>query len=485
MTLVLYRLLASVVVLAGSLFGLSAAAPVLPRPDVDTTALRDALSVQRIREHLTTLDLIARAAGGNRAVGTPGYQASVDYVRDRLTAAGYQVTLQPFRVPHFAEDAAPILRAGRTFKADSEFRTMTYSGSGKVFAAVQPVDLVLPPSPSPTATSGCEPADFGGFSRGAVALLQRGGCPFAVKATNARDAGATAVLIMNEGQPDRRELISGSVEKPGLDIPVLGLSYAAGADLAKVPDTPVRVVTDVESDYRETVNVIADGVRGRADRVVVAGAHLDSVPEGPGINDDGSGVAVLLELADQLAKQPVEPRNRIRFAFFGAEELGMLGSEHYVDGLDGRQRGELAAYLNFDMLGSPNYVRYVYDGDGSSVGNPGPPGSAAVERIFTDYLTARNLPYEPTELSGRSDYAPFARIGVPVGGLFSGAEQLKSRNEAVRYGGTEGEPLDRCYHRACDTLANISDPALDELGDAAADAVQRLLMDTADLRPTS
>jgi len=145
----------------------------------------------------------------------------------------------------------------------------------------------------------------------------------------------------------------------------------------------------------------------------------------------------------------------------------MLGSGHYVDGLDARQRGELAAYLNFDMLGSPNFVRYVYDGDGSSVGDPGPPGSAALERLLGDYLNSRNLPYEPTELSGRSDYAPFARIGVPVGGLFSGAEERKTRNEAVRYGGTEGEPLDRCYHRACDTLANVADTALDELGDAA------------------
>jgi Zn-dependent M28 family amino/carboxypeptidase len=217
---------------------------------------------------------------------------------------------------------------------------------------------------------------------------------------------------------------------------------------------------------------------------MLVGAHLDSVPEGPGINDDGSGVAVLLALAEQLARQPIEPRNRIRFAFFGAEELGMLGSEHYVDALDAGQRGELAAYLNFDMLGSPNFVRYVYDGDGSSVGDPGPPGSAALERLLGDYLTSRDLPYEPTELSGRSDYAPFARIGVPVGGLFSGAEELKTRNEAVRYGGTEGEPLDRCYHRACDTLANVSDTALDELGDAAADAVQRLLMRTTDLRPT-
>lgn len=482
---VLFRLLASVVLLAGSLISLAAATPVFPVEDVDTAPLRDALTVERIRDHLAALDAIARANGGNRAVGTPGYQASVDYVRDRLTAAGYQVTLQPFRYPHFAENKPPILRAGRTFKAESEVRTMTYSGPGAVFTAVQPVDLVLPPTPEPSSTSGCEASDFGGFSRGAVALLQRGGCTFAQKATNAKDAGAAAVLIMNEGQPDRRELVSGSVEKPGLDIPVLGLTYAAGADLAKVPDTPVRVVTNVVSDYRETVNVIADGVGGRTDRVVMVGAHLDSVPEGPGINDDGSGVAVVLEMADQLARQPITPRNRTRFAFWGGEELGTLGSDHYVAQLTPEQRAELAVYLNFDMLGSPNFVRYVYDGDGSSVGDPGPRGSAAVERIFGEYLSAQGLAYEPTELNGRSDYAAFAAAGVPVGGLFSGAERRKTQNEAVRYGGTEGQPLDRCYHQACDTLSNISDIALDQLGDAAADAVLRLLMGSADPRQTT
>jgi Zn-dependent M28 family amino/carboxypeptidase len=480
----LYRLLASVLVLAGSLFGLAAAAPVFPVEQVDTAGLRAEMSVERIRDHLFALDSIAKANGGNRAVGTPGYQASVDYVRDRLTTAGYQVTRQPFQVPHFKEEKPPTLRAGRTFKADTDIRTMTYSGTGTVSAAVQPVDLTLPPTPRPTSTSGCELSDFGGFSRGAVALLQRGGCSFAQKAKNAKESGATAVLIMNEGQPDRKELISGSLEQPGLDIPVLGLSYNAGADLAKVPDTPVRVATDVVSDYRETVNVIADGVGGRPDRVVMVGAHLDSVPEGPGINDDGSGVAVVLELADQLARQPITPRSRIRFAFWGGEELGTLGSDHYVAELTQEQKDELAAYLNFDMLGSPNFVRYVYDGDGSSVGNPGPRGSAAVERIFGEYLTSQGLDYEPTELDGRSDYAAFERAGVPVGGLFSGAEELKTQNEAVRYGGTEGVAQDRCYHQACDTLSNISDVVLGQLGNAAADAVLRLLQSSADPRQT-
>ncbi|MGQ0479585.1 MAG: M28 family metallopeptidase [Pseudonocardia sp.] len=481
MNRVAFRLLAATLVLVASLAGLTAATPVPATEEIDSSALREAMSAPRIRDHLVALQNIARAGGGSRAMGTPGYQGSVDYVRDRLTAAGYRVTLQPFAVPYFDEVAPPVLTriqpTHRTYAAESEVRTMSFSGAGEVTAGVQPVDLMLPPGPDASSTSGCEQADFTGFSRGAVALLQRGGCPFAVKAANAQGAGASAVLIMNEGQPGRRDTIAGSLEQPGTTVPVLGLSYDAGAELAAAPDSPVRVVTRVLSEQRETVNVIADSAGGRADRVVVAGAHLDSVPEGPGINDDGSGVAVLLELADQLALSPVAPRNRVRFAFWGAEELGLIGSTHYVTTLDPARLADIAVYLNFDMVGSPNFARMVLDGDGSEPGSTaGPPGSGAVERMFTEYFAAQGLPSEPAEFSGRSDYGPFVDAGVPAGGLFTGAEEVKTPEQAARYGGTAGQPLDPCYHQACDTLDNVSDTALEQFGDAAADVVLRMML---------
>jgi Zn-dependent M28 family amino/carboxypeptidase len=450
---------------------------------VDTTALRAAMSIERIRDHLVALNSIARDNGGTRGVGTPGFQESVGYVRERLAADGYQVTVDSFDVPYFKEIAPPSLSSGgRAYVADTDIRTMSFSGSGDVNAAVQPVDLTLPPDLNPTSTSGCEPSDFAGFSRGAIALLQRGTCPFEQKATNARNAGAVAVLIMNEGQPDRQGLLSGSLAHPGVGIPVLGLTYAAGLQLARQPDVPARVATTVTSEYRRTSNVIADGNGGGSDRVVMVGAHLDSVADGPGINDDGSGVAVVLQLADALARQPLVPRNRIRFAFWGAEELGLLGSQHYVSGLSPEQIADIAVYLNFDMLGSPNYVRFVLDGDGSAIGDPGPPGSAAVERTFTEYLRSQGLAFQPSELNGRSDYAPFAEAGVPVGGLYSGAEELKTQDQSVRYGGTAGKPMDACYHRACDTIDNISDDVLSELAGAAADATLRMLMGSPDPR---
>jgi Zn-dependent M28 family amino/carboxypeptidase len=482
---VLWRTAAPLAVLGALLVGLAGSSAVTSPESVDTTALRAAMSVDRIRDHLIALNTIARDNGGTRAVGTPGFQASVDYVRDRLAAAGYQVTVEPFEVPYFKQVAPPSLSSGgRAFIPETDIRTMSFSGSGDVNAAVQPVGLVLPPDLNSTSTSGCEPADFAAFSRGAIALLQRGGCQFEQKATNAKNAGAVAVLIMNEGQPDRQDLLSGSLVHPGVGIPVLGLTYAVGAQLARQPDAPARVATTVTSEFRQTANVIADGSGGGSDRVVMVGAHLDSVPDGPGINDDGSGVAVVLQLADALGRQEVVPRNRIRFAFWGAEELGMLGSQHYVDSLSPEQVADISVYLNFDMLASPNYVRFVFDGDGSAVGNPGPPGSAAVERTFSEYLTSQGLAFDPTELDGRSDYGPFAAVGVPVGGLFSGAELPKTQDQAIRYGGTAGKPMDGCYHKACDTIDNINDDVLEQLGDAAADATLRMLMGSPDPRQT-
>lgn len=484
---VLVRTAASVAVL-GTLIGVTAGSSALTPPEsVDTTALRAAMSIDRIRDHLVALNSIARDNGGTRAVGTPGFRASVDYVRDRLAAAGYRVSVEPFQAPYFTQLAPPRLSSGdRSFVPEADIRAMSFSGSGDVNAAVQPVGLVLPPTVNSTSTSGCEPSDFAAFSRGTIALLQRGGCRFAQKAANAKDAGAAAVLIMNEGQPDRQDLLSGSLEQPGVGIPVLGLTYAVGAELARQPNVAARVATAVTSEFRDTANVIADGGDGGpSDQVVMVGAHLDSVPDGPGINDDGSGVAVVLQLADALARQPLVPRNRIRFAFWGAEELGVLGSQHYVGTLSPGQIADISVYLNIDMLASPNSVRFVYDGDGSAAGDdPGPPGSAAVERTFSEYLTSRGLAFEPTGLNGRGDYSPFAAVGVPVGGLFSGAEELKTPEQAIRYGGTPGKPMDGCYHQACDSTDNVSDDVLSQLGGAAADATLRMVMGSPDPRRT-
>ena len=322
--------------------------------------------------------------------------------------------------------------------------------------------------------------------------MQRGTCTFGEKAANAEAAGAAAVIIFNEGQPGREEVLSGTFGGPGFEIPVIGASFAVGEELYR-PRQRGRVLlcaikTDTRTRIFETENVIAETRRGRSDRVVVVGAHLDSVVEGPGINDNGSGTATILEIALQMAKV-VTPRNKVRFAFWGAEESGLIGSEFYVAQLTKPEIKNIAVNLNFDMLGSPNYVRFVYDGDGSATPDAGPNGSATIEDIFLDYFAKAGLATEPTAFDGRSDYGPFIAVGIPAGGLFSGAEEIKTAEEAAVYGGTAGIAYDPCYHQACDTYAGTDNDyarlGLDQLSDATAHAVLQFAMTTSAVKGTS
>jgi Zn-dependent M28 family amino/carboxypeptidase len=188
-----------------------------------------------------------------------------------------------------------------------------------------------------------------------------------------------------------------------------------------------------------------------------------------------------------MSRLHITPANQVRFGFWGAEELGLLGSEHYVATLTPEQRSDIAVNLNFDMLGSPNYVRFVYDGDGSTFAAKdkasAPPGSGAIEKVFTDYLGARNLAFEATEFDGRSDYAPFADVGIPVGGMYTGAEEIKTPEQATRYGGVAGQAYDQCYHQACDTVGNVNDTVLAESAGAVADSILHFAQQPTSPRP--
>jgi Zn-dependent M28 family amino/carboxypeptidase len=230
----------------------------------------------------------------------------------------------------------------------------------------------------------------------------------------------------------------------------------------------VRV--DSETTPVDTVNVIAQKGGTGSNRVVVVGAHLDSVPEGPGINDNGSGTATILTIAEEIARLGIEPRNTLRFAFWGAEEGGLFGSNHYVASLSDLEFSRLFVNLNFDMVASPNYVRFVYDGDGT-LGAPGPDGSDVIEEVFTDFFDRRGLASEPTLFDGRSDYFAFIQNGIPAGGLFTGAEGIKTAEQAATYGGQAGRPYDPCYHQRCDNFRNINYKGLNEMAKAAAHAV--------------
>ena len=456
---------------------------------VDSSELRDAVTVEGILEHEREFQEFADANGDTRASGTPGYDASADYVAGKLESAGYSVTRQKFDYELFIENSDPVLdptdpdlpayTPGDT--AEDDFSTMSYSGSGDVTAPLQAVGGIIIP-PTGGSTSGCTAADFAGFEAGNIALIQRGTCPFREKVENADAAGAVGVVIFNEGNvvpdDDRVGNLFGTLDPPQADIPVVGTSFAVGQELYNLlqqGQVTLRLAVDATVEQRTTENVIADTPTGRADRTVVVGAHLDSVLEGPGINDNGSGSATILEVAEEMAELGIQPRNRVRFAFWGAEESGLIGSEYYVNQLSKREIKDIAVNLNFDMVGSPNYVRFVYDGDASDTDSLGSTGSGVVEDVFTNYFDSQGLASEPTAFDGRSDYDAFISVGIPAGGLFTGAEDIKTAEEAAIYGGLAGVAYDPCYHQACDSLTPVADGAdaetYEDLSDAYAGAL--------------
>ena len=480
---------------AAGLAAATAVAAVLIAPasadnGTDSSALRNAVTVEGILAHEQAFQEIANANGGTRAAGTPGYDASGAYVEGLLEDAGYAVSRQEFTYEQFILNSSAMEQTapGSTvYVEDTDFAAMTYSGSDDVTAPVQVVDINL--AGDRASTSGCEAADFAGFTPGNIALLQRGTCFFRDKVDNATAAGASAVIVFNQGNvvpgDDRLGLFFGTLDPPVAGIPAVSTPFALGAELATTSGLNMRVAVDATVESTTTFNVLADTPGGRTDRTVVVGAHLDSVAEGPGINDNGSGSSAILETALQMAELGIVPTNRVRFAFWGGEEDGLIGSDFYVSQLSARAIKEHAVNLNFDMVGSPNFVRFVYDGDGSAFGVTGPNGSARVEQVFLDYFASQGLATGPTEFDGRSDYFAFINNGIPAGGLFTGAEGIKTPGEAAVYGGTAGIAYDPCYHQACDTIDNLSEDALDQMSDAIAHSTLTFAQTTAAINGTA
>ncbi|MFI0923200.1 M28 family metallopeptidase [Streptomyces sp. NPDC021012] len=242
--------------------------------------------------------------------------------------------------------------------------------------------------------------------------------------------------------------------------------YKASIDFVKAKLDAAGYTTTLQtftSSGATGYNLIADWPGGDPSQVLMTGAHLDSVTAGPGINDNGSGSAAILETALAVSRAQLQPTKHLRFAWWGAEELGLVGSQYYVNNLPSTERSKISGYLNFDMIGSPNPGYFVYDDD------------PTLEQTFKDYFTGLGIPTEiETEGDGRSDHAPFKNVGIPVGGLFSGADYIKTAAQAQKWGGTSGQAFDRCYHASCDTSANINDTALDRNSDAIAYAVWNL-----------
>ena len=437
------------------------------RSRVPAQALARAITPQRLKAHLAALAAIAGRNGGTRAVGTTGYANSVAYVTQQLRAVGYRPALKTFSFDFFRETKPTVFERVapglRRYESGQDFVTFRYSAGGNLTAQVVPVDFAA-------TSSGCEESDFAGFPDGAVALMRRGGCRFSDKAAAAQSRGAAAALIANDGSPGHNAPIMATLFGPGTRIPVLMVSADVASELAaSAQASPVRVRIDlsVATTRARVANVIAD-LPGRKSGVVLLGAHLDSVASGPGINDNGSGSALVLEVARQARRLHVRPRHGLRFAFCGGEELGLLGSTSYVQSLSVKQRSRLLDVLNFDMVGSPNFGRIVYAGEGQ------PSGSLRINNAFRAYFAGRGLPVEEASLGGSSDHAAFAQAGISVGGLFTGADEEKTAASAGRFGGSADHPFDACYHKACDTVANIDFGVLEQMADAGAVVALRL-----------
>ena len=433
------------------------------------------VSVPEIMQHQTALQTIASLNDDTREVFSTGYQESLDYVVSTLKAAGYKPEVNQFNFPVWGESQPPVLNmvspTPKTYVPgdadDSDLPTadfITMANSPTVVltnAPVFPVGGIVDP-PTGGSASGCLAADYTGVS-GKVALVQRGTCPFVEKWSLAQAAGATGVIIYNEGNTPARQnpIFVDNQPTPPATIAAVISSYTLGNDLLQAYKQNLNPTVDFKVygtfTDRFLPQVIAETRDGDPNHVVVVGAHLDSVPEGPGINDDGSGTATLLAQAEELADGHYKLRNKIRFAWWGAEENGLIGSTYYAHNLSQREVDKIDVMLDYDMLSSPNYVRFVYDGDGNAEpGNPaGPEGSGKVEQVHDDWLRAQGLQSGRVPFDGRSDYVGFTDRGIPAGGVFAGAEGVKTPEEEAIYGGAAGSWYDPCYHQFCDNLITV------------------------------
>ncbi|KAM0421478.1 hypothetical protein ACHAPT_010651 [Fusarium lateritium] len=434
-------------ILSLSLFALAAPSLVSAgkkKPLVNSQQLQKLINIDGLLAGSQKLQDFADANGGNRAFGSGGHNATVDYLYNTLKGLGtYDVVKQPF-TEIYSQGTASLKVNGE----DVEASIMTYTPGGTI------------KGPLVTASNlGCEADDFPAEAKGNVVLVSRGECPFAQKSTNAKQAGAEGVVVYNNVPGS----LSGTLGAAFGDYaPIVGISQEEGqAILEKLKAGEVTVDLDIDATVEERVsyNVIAETKEGDHNNVLVVGGHSDSVAAGPGINDDGSGIIGVLKVAEALAKFRV--KNAIRFGFWSAEEFGLLGSYHYIKSINGSDAeiAKIRAYLNFDMIASPNYVYGIYDGDGSAFNLTGPAGSDVLEKDFEKFFKSSRKPYVPSEFSGRSDYAAFIENGIPSGGLFTGAEQLKTEEEAKLFGGEAGVAYDVNYHLVGDDITNLNNEA--------------------------
>jgi Peptidase family M28/PA domain len=467
-------------------------------------------------QHMQAFQAIADANPGpdghpSRNSGEPGYRASVDYVASVMKAAGYDVTIQPYTFLYFAfTGTTPTCREVSPTAHDYVFNTEWGPGAsvGTATAAIQPAGgIVLPPTPTSSSTSGCTAADFSGFVSGRMALIQRGGCNFGVKVQNAQAAGASGVIIFNEGNPGRTGLQIGSlVDAAGNPIvptiPVAFTTFDAGQGLynqyqeAVQANTPLPVtsisIQGIVDPNRTDWNVIADSKGGDKNHVLVVDAHLDAI-YGAGMLDNASGSATILDIAQKMKN--VNPVNKLRFIWFGGEELGLLGSNYYVDTLSSNDLSHIGYDLDADVTATPNYTLGVLDPASQNLfGGAQPTFPNRVYKASTiardqavDYLSSQGKNHEFFSPEG-TDAINFNFVGIPASGVLTGQDCCKTQQEVDLFGGYlgnfegnipsfDGGCVDNPF-LWCDNLSNNDPDVMTLVSRAFATMVVQMAFDT-------
>jgi hypothetical protein len=516
----------SLVLACVAVFGLAAAVgPVASSsaapPNCDSqvndtpSKLLPCITTEDLWAHMQAFQAIADANPGpdghaSRNSGEPGYKASVDYVAQVMKDAGYNVTIQTYKFFYYAYTALPVFKEISPTAHDYALTVEWGPGQslGATTADLQPAGgIIIPPTPTSSSTSGCTAADFAGFVAGRIALIQRGGCNFGVKVQNAQAAGASGVIIFNEGNPGRTGLQIGNlVDAAGNrivpTIPVAFTTFAIGSDLLNqyqqavaagtaLPSLNISIQAIVDPN-RDDYNVIAESKGGDKNHVVVVDAHLDAI-YGAGMLDNASGSATILDIAQQMKN--VNPLNKLRFIWFGGEELGLLGSAYYVNNLTPTQASHIGYDLDADVTATPNYVVGVLDPAGvdlfgRTVTQTFPNRAYKPSTIARDhainYFNSIGLNHELFSPVG-TDAISFNDIGIPASGLLTGQDCCKSQAEVDLFGGHlgnfegnipsfDGGCVDNPF-RWCDNLDNNDPQVLTFMSKAFADMTVRMAFD--------
>jgi Zn-dependent M28 family amino/carboxypeptidase len=442
----------------------------------------------------------------SRNSGEPGYRASVDYVARLMQQAGYNVTIQPYKFLYYAYTGIPtfteVSPTPHTYTLNDDWGPGQSTGTAN--AAIQPAGgIVIPPTATSSSTSGCTSADFSGFTSGRIALIQRGGCNFGVKVQNAQAAGAAGVIIFNEGNPGRTDLLIGSlVDAAGNPIvptiPVAFTTFAGGASLLDqyqngTPPVMSISIQAIVDPNRDDWNVIAESKGGDKNHVVVVDAHLDAI-YGAGMLDNASGSATILDIAQKMKN--VQPLNKLRFIWFGGEELGLLGSAYYVNNLASAELSHIGYDLDADVTATPNYTIGVLDPAGPDLFS-GAVTNTFPNRVYKASMVARDqaiayfdsvgLNHELFSPTG-TDAINFNAVGIPASGLLTGQDCCKNQHQVDLFGGYlgnfegnipsfDGGCVDNPF-LWCDNLSNNDPNVLTFMSKAFATMVVQMAFDT-------